>query len=87
MILEIWREWLLAALDWRYIVPLVAILTTCFIGDQIYDHVQEGKAAVAEVIHLDTKPTPKYDVAKKYVPPVKALANQISDEQGRVLLL
>lgn len=87
MMLEIWREWLLAALDWRYIVPLVAILTTAFIGDTVYDSVKEGKAAVAEVIHPDKKVVAKYDVASKYVPQQKTLSNQISDESGRVMLL
>ena len=52
--MEIWREWLLAACDWRYIAALCTMFVLWAGGKEIYTVYQEGRHVVEEV--LDSKP-------------------------------
>lgn len=56
--MDIWKAWLIESLPIHYIIPLILVLSgTFFLGDYLYESVQESKEVIAEVVeeisHID----------------------------------
>lgn len=91
MIFEIWREWLSAALDWRYVLFIVGLIGMAFGSNQVYDTYLEGREVVDEIVHPvapPSKPVINNGIATiEHVPSAEGIVYRVYQDVTRVLRL
>lgn len=84
----LWSEWLSAAFPLHRFIPLIVLIAGAFfLGDFVYDTVQESKQAVVEVVTETSHKIDKYVYGTEATTPSKTevIVHEVGQEATRVL--